>query len=237
MDKVEDFKLRGFLERHGVSERLRAKMLDWMVEVLTIYSQGTKTIFRAVWLLDLFLAKSSRRVEAGQVHLLGLACLMIASKQEEVAIIKTKTFSKEIAYGKYSESQLRVAEVEILLAIDFRVQFPTLYELGRCAFRYVSFAERRLQKFFEESCLLILQMSLFSKDILENYSYNELVGMSMILILKILESMSSRNPIRKYIKLVVKLLRLEKKTLKTKLSILKNYALDFDQVFPYVKNL
>lgn len=35
--KLEYFKMGSFLENHSINERQRAKMLDWMIEVLKIY--------------------------------------------------------------------------------------------------------------------------------------------------------------------------------------------------------
>ncbi len=35
--KLRHFKISGLLEKHDVTERLRAKMMDWMIEVLKIY--------------------------------------------------------------------------------------------------------------------------------------------------------------------------------------------------------
>ena len=50
--------------------------------------------------------KCPERVPSKQIHLIGIACLMIASKNEEVAVIKLKTFLEDIAHGKFSKSQL-----------------------------------------------------------------------------------------------------------------------------------
>ena len=89
MKKMQNFKLQGLLENHCVNERLRAKMMDWMIEVLKIYSQREETIFRAFFLLDYFLWKSSEKVPAKKLHLLGTVCIMIASKNQEVQFIHT----------------------------------------------------------------------------------------------------------------------------------------------------
>lgn len=35
--KLKDKKVGNILDKHGVNERLRAKMVDWMIEVLKIY--------------------------------------------------------------------------------------------------------------------------------------------------------------------------------------------------------
>lgn len=89
-----------------MNERYRAKMMDWMIEVLKIYNQREETIYRAFFLLDLFLLKSESPLSVNNLHLVGTACLMLASKHEEVAFIHTDTIIKNIAYGKFTLEEL-----------------------------------------------------------------------------------------------------------------------------------
>ena len=86
---MSNIKLWGLLDIHGVNERLRAKMMDWMIEVLKIYQQKEETIFRAFYLLDIYLWHCKERVRADKLHLLGTVCVMIASKNQEVKFIHT----------------------------------------------------------------------------------------------------------------------------------------------------
>lgn len=81
---MKHFKLPNFLDKHGVNERLRAKMFDWMIEVLKIYQQKEETIFRAFYLMDYFLWKCVEKVPGKKLHLVGTVCLMMASKNTEV---------------------------------------------------------------------------------------------------------------------------------------------------------
>ena len=43
---------KDFLENHTVSKKLRAKMIDWMIEVLCSYKCKNQTFFLAVNYLD-----------------------------------------------------------------------------------------------------------------------------------------------------------------------------------------
>lgn len=52
---------------------------------------------------------------------------------------------------------------------------------------------------------------------MENYTYDEICGLSMILVLKILEQLSPDNQVNKYVKDIVNKLNLERNTLKPKL--------------------
>lgn len=144
MKKMQNFKLQGLLENHCVNERLRAKMMDWMIEVLKIYSQREETIFRAFFLLDYFLWKSSEKVPAKKLHLLGTVCIMIASKNQEVQFIHTDQIIKNVSYNKFTKEEILATELEVLRVIEFKANLPTLYDLCRCGFRFISFQDIRI---------------------------------------------------------------------------------------------
>jgi len=46
-----------FLVRHEVSESLRARMIDWMVEVLTNFKCEDETFFISVAIMDSYMSK------------------------------------------------------------------------------------------------------------------------------------------------------------------------------------
>ena len=47
-----------FLSKHKIDGTLRARMLDWMVEVMCSYSFQHKTYFAGVEIMDRYFAKS-----------------------------------------------------------------------------------------------------------------------------------------------------------------------------------
>lgn len=52
---------KGFLIQHDISSGLRAKMIDWMIEVLSSYKMSEDSFFRAVYYMDKFLEKAPRK--------------------------------------------------------------------------------------------------------------------------------------------------------------------------------
>ena len=44
--------MNNFLAHHSISKSLRAKMIDWMVEVLSSYKMSEDTFFRSVNFMD-----------------------------------------------------------------------------------------------------------------------------------------------------------------------------------------
>lgn len=59
-------------------------MVDWMVEVMKSYKCSEETFFMAVRIMDHFLEKSKIVKEVHELHLIGVTCIFIACKFEEI---------------------------------------------------------------------------------------------------------------------------------------------------------
>ncbi|KAF3324303.1 cyclin-A2-1-like protein [Carex littledalei] len=72
-----------FLEilQTDVTQNKRAVLMDWLVEVCEEYSLVPDTLFLTVHLIDRFL--SMNKIERQRLQLLGVTCMLIASKYEE----------------------------------------------------------------------------------------------------------------------------------------------------------
>ena len=95
-------------------------------------------------------------------------------------------------------------ELVVLTAIDFRVNFPTLMDLCESCFGMVSLQSIKAERFFQESVLMMCKMAVFSCDILDSYSFDEIVGLTIIIALKITEKLGSCYSINSQIKNIIK---------------------------------
>jgi len=71
------------MKLHKVNGIYRAKMVDWMVEVLSAFKCDEQTLFLAVNLLDRYFAvcnKNGKSLPLEELHISGIACMFIASK-------------------------------------------------------------------------------------------------------------------------------------------------------------
>ena len=73
-----------FLEKHKIGEDYRAKMIDWMVEVLTTFKMSEQTFFVSVSLLDRFFKNAKKSLPSVELHLTGMAAMFLASKYEDI---------------------------------------------------------------------------------------------------------------------------------------------------------
>ena len=58
----EDQKNSEFLLRHSITSHLRAKMIDWMIEVLSSYKMSEECFFRSVQYMDTFFKKTNKKL-------------------------------------------------------------------------------------------------------------------------------------------------------------------------------
>ena len=61
---------------------MRAILIDWLVEVAQEYKLHSETLFQAVGLVDRYLSVTP--VTRNQLQLVGVSCMLLASKYEEI---------------------------------------------------------------------------------------------------------------------------------------------------------
>lgn len=75
-----------------------------MIEVLSNYADSTTdaTLFRAVSLMDFFLKKTNTQYSDHNLHLIGIGCMFIATKLEDIYHIPLSDFVNRIGHNKFS---------------------------------------------------------------------------------------------------------------------------------------
>ncbi|XP_053606375.1 G2/mitotic-specific cyclin-B3 [Plodia interpunctella] len=159
---IDDYLVR----MEGITCWMRALLVDWMVEVQESFELNHETLYLAVKLVDLFLARSSQPpasqppqppqlLTKEELQLLGAAALFIASKFDERIPPLVDDFLY-ICDGAYTLSQLLKMEMNILKVVDFDLGIPLSYRFlrryARCA--RVSMPTLTLARFVLEQCLL-----------------------------------------------------------------------------------
>ncbi|XP_037558705.1 G1/S-specific cyclin-E1-like [Dermacentor silvarum] len=106
------------LERHpALQPRMRAILLDWLIEVCEVYRLHRDTYYLAQDILDRYLAKSSN-LPKNQLQLLGITALFLAAKMEEIYPPKLAEFAY-VTDGACQESEILDKELSILVALNW----------------------------------------------------------------------------------------------------------------------
>ena len=73
-------------------------MIDWMVEVLTIFKCEDQTFFLSVALMDRYLKQVSHSIQVADLHIIGVTSMFIASKFEDIHPLKMKIVYEKIGH-------------------------------------------------------------------------------------------------------------------------------------------
>lgn len=76
----KDCNLQEALKNHQITAHLRAKMVDWMIEVLSSYKMSEESFFRSVRYMDKFFKNSQKKLQVSDLHLIGVTSMFTASK-------------------------------------------------------------------------------------------------------------------------------------------------------------
>ena len=207
-------------------------MIDWIIEVLSLFKQQNKTIFRAIHLLDLFLKceKKSRSVQ--ELHLLGIICMFVASKLCEVKPLPIARVVNDIAKNKFTKETILTQEQELMETINFKLNYSTIFCYSSCIFRISNLPQNCIAS-IEKYSILLQKMFLYSYDILNVFSYHQLALYSAIISLKLFQhSHSNFNP-QKTIYHLIKSSGISKGQILENLNYLRDFASNFKSNFPF----
>jgi len=105
-----------------INEKMRAILVDWLVEVHRMFKLLPETLFLAVNLIDRFL--EVKPVAREKLQLVGITSMLIASKYEEIYAPECNDFVY-ISDGAYSKEQILNMEQLILNTLNFNLTHPS----------------------------------------------------------------------------------------------------------------
>lgn len=115
----------GSLDRHRITESMRGNMVNWMVEILATFRSNPQTLFLACKIMDRYFNRTLKPVHSSQLHLVGVVCMFMASKFEDVMPLSLFDIRETIAFKKFSEDSILQTELNILKTLDFNLHMPT----------------------------------------------------------------------------------------------------------------
>ncbi|CAF2083344.1 BnaA06g10270D [Brassica napus] len=125
--RVSELKRRpvpDFMERiqKDVTQSMRGILVDWLVEVSEEYTLVPDSLYLTVYLIDWFL--HGNYLERQRLQLLGITCMLIASKYEEISAPRIEEFCF-ITDNTYTRDQVLEMENQVLAHFSFQIYTPT----------------------------------------------------------------------------------------------------------------
>ncbi|KAF5467931.1 hypothetical protein F2P56_012135 [Juglans regia] len=113
-----------FMERvqKDINASMRAILIDWLVEVAEEYRLVPDTLYLTVNYIDRYL--SGNVMNRQRLQLLGVACMMIASKYEEICAPQVEEFCY-ITDNTYFKEEVLQMESAVLNFLKFEMTAPT----------------------------------------------------------------------------------------------------------------
>mmetsp|Transcript_29391 Transcript_29391/g.35788 ORF Transcript_29391/g.35788 Transcript_29391/m.35788 type:complete len:390 (+) Transcript_29391:243-1412(+) len=132
-DMYDSFRLKetstavcpGYMAKQShINERMRSILVDWLVEVHLKFKLVPETLYLTVKLIDRYL--QVREVSRPKLQLVGVTCLLIASKYEEIYPPELRDLVY-ICDRAYSNNDILEMEETVLKALEYRVTTPSAH--------------------------------------------------------------------------------------------------------------
>ncbi|GMH11874.1 hypothetical protein Nepgr_013715 [Nepenthes gracilis] len=108
--------------QRDITESMRGILIDWLVEVSEEYKLVPDTLYLTTSLIDRFL--SQVYIEKQRLQLLGVSCMLIASKYEEICAPRVEEFCF-ITDNTYTREEVLKMESQVLNFLCFQLSVPT----------------------------------------------------------------------------------------------------------------
>nr|GMD51514.1 G2/mitotic-specific cyclin-2-like [Ipomoea batatas] len=153
-------------QQFDINERMRALLIDWLIEVHHKFELREETLFLTVNLIDRFLEKQT--VVRKKLQLVGLVAMLLACKYEETAFSVVSEYFIYIDSLLYTRKEVLDMESLMLKTLQFNLSVPTAYVFMR---RFLKAAEsdkklELLSFFLIELCLVEYEMLKCSPSLL-----------------------------------------------------------------------
>ena len=129
----------------SINYKMRAILVDWIIDIHNQCNMKKKTLFQTIFIIDAFLSKNN--IDKKDFQLLGMASLLIASKETEVIFPSLNTFLA-LSNFAYTKEELIEMEREVIKKLKFDILAPTAEEFYEINAEYFEFTQE--QKYFGE---------------------------------------------------------------------------------------
>jgi cyclin B len=136
-----------------INHRMRAILIDWLIDVHLKYKLVPQTMYIAVNLIDRYLEKNE--TNRAKLQLVGVTAMFIACKYEEIYPPDLKDFVY-ITDGAYVKQDVLDMEYKMLKSLEFNITFPTQWSIFEIYKKKLDLDDKtfKLAWFFMELCLI-----------------------------------------------------------------------------------
>ncbi|CAN6296058.1 unnamed protein product [Urochloa humidicola] len=146
-----------------ISPKMRAVLVDWLVEVADEFKLQAETLHIAVSSVDRFL--TMHVVTRDKLQLLGVTALLAAAKYEEVESSKMKVNKyTDITDNTYTKQQVVKMEADLLKSLNFEIGGPTVTTFLQRFIASCRGGNQKSSEKLESMCSYLAELSLLDYD-------------------------------------------------------------------------
>ncbi|XP_042507385.1 G2/mitotic-specific cyclin-2-like isoform X2 [Macadamia integrifolia] len=152
-------------QQFDINEKMRAILIDWLIEVHYKFELMDETLFLTINLIDRFLAQQA--VVRKKLQLVGVTAMLLACKYEEVSVPVVEDLIL-ISDKAYTRKEVLDMERLMVNTLQFNMSVPTPYAFMR-RFLKAAQSDRKLELlsfFIIELCLVECEMLRFPPSFL-----------------------------------------------------------------------
>ena len=120
-----------FIRKHSFNSIMRIKMIDWMLQIFNSYNSEPSSFFSAVHYFDSYITNSKINIYDDDIHLIGICCIYLASKMEDIIPLHLNQVTEKIAHNKFKPRTISKKEREILNTINWDLVIVNSYNFIR----------------------------------------------------------------------------------------------------------
>ena len=123
-----------------ITEKMRSILVDWLVEVHLKFKMVPESLYLTVNLVDRYMERVT--VRRSHLQLVGVACLMLASKYEETYPPELRDLVY-ITDRAYTAQEIVEKEYDVIRAVQWNMRVPTSHTF-LCRFLKAAHADRQI---------------------------------------------------------------------------------------------
>lgn len=209
-----------------------------MIEVLSSFSCTTHTFFVAVDIMDRYFEKCSEPKQTKDIHLIGVTCMLIASKLEEIIPFKVKTVVQKMTHEKIPASDILACEFSILQSLNFCFyDTPNLFAVIEILLVKLDLHRTPMIGDIFKVCTYISKMILHDYSLITEFETKYLASSCIYITFKIIEQVCEGFRTKEYVDILKQTLSLKEQIFYNSSELILNLAKNFERVFSFAKNL
>jgi cyclin B len=152
-------------QQNDINDKMRAILVDWIIEVHYRYRFKRKTLLQTIMIIDLYLSK--KPISKINFQLLGIASLFISCKENEMYYPGAKEFIN-MTNNAYTKRELLSMEAYVLNVLNFQILSSSADEFYNILSKCFDFnkEQKLLGEYFMDSSLIIYSMLKYRPSII-----------------------------------------------------------------------